>query len=520
MDTSAIFALGAALSWCLAGMFGHKPAVALGSLHFNRIRMVVSALMLLAYCIVFGVTINLNATDAWLILASGLIGAAGGDFFLFSTMRRLGPRRTGILFAANAPIAAALGWFFLSEVLSAKDITAIVIGFLGIILAVIYGKRRDLAHIWEDVTPPMWIGIVFGLLAALGQAIGVLLMQPVIEGGMNPVAGALLRTGVAAIAFWAAFPIEKLKGIGIKKLLPDPSLYLSILGNGFFGMALGMALLLKALETGTVGAVSLLSATSPLMLLPFVWAKTRMSPTLGAWIGAVLVVLCSWMLAQENLTITLDVFALPEYFALITFVILICITPGPANMLAMTAGAKFGLRHCILFIIGMAAGMLMLNLAMGFGLYTVLERHPVILEVLKYISAVYVFYLCYRMARTPFGKINDAANNSAKFVASGGISPRLPSFAEGFIINPLNPKAWAMLTVVWFGFGPAIEGVWWWRVVVISTAFLVVQLLGYSAWCYGGDKLIGMVKTATAKTFIQQSLALLTALVVLWAVFL
>ena len=55
----------------------------------------------------------------WLpILASALIGVVIGDFFLFVTMRRLGPRRTGILFAANAPLAAMLGWLFLSEPLS------------------------------------------------------------------------------------------------------------------------------------------------------------------------------------------------------------------------------------------------------------------------------------------------------------------------------------------------------------------------------------------------------------------
>ena len=49
-DLSAFLALAAAFSWTLAGIFGHKPAVALGSLQFNRIRMIVSMLFLLAYC--------------------------------------------------------------------------------------------------------------------------------------------------------------------------------------------------------------------------------------------------------------------------------------------------------------------------------------------------------------------------------------------------------------------------------------------------------------------------------------
>ena len=40
MDISAILALGAVLSWTLATLFSHRPATELGSLHFNRLRMI------------------------------------------------------------------------------------------------------------------------------------------------------------------------------------------------------------------------------------------------------------------------------------------------------------------------------------------------------------------------------------------------------------------------------------------------------------------------------------------------
>ncbi|MGB1614052.1 MAG: EamA family transporter, partial [Candidatus Puniceispirillaceae bacterium] len=170
MDLSHILSLAAALSWTLASLFGHQPSVILGSLHFNRIRMVVSAGLLCIMMLVTGNSWTLP-DGFWLpILASALIGVVIGDFFLFVTMRRLGPRRTGILFAANAPLAAMLGWLFLSEPLSILKILAVLIGFCGICLAIIYGKRRDLLHVWETVTQPLWIGVGAGLIAALGQA--------------------------------------------------------------------------------------------------------------------------------------------------------------------------------------------------------------------------------------------------------------------------------------------------------------------------------------------------------------
>ena len=57
-----------------------------------------------------------------------------------------------------------------------------------------------------------------------------------------------------------------------------------------------LALVLKALETGPVAEVSLLASVSPVMVLPFIWWQTKLVPPLGAWVGAALVVVSSYLL--------------------------------------------------------------------------------------------------------------------------------------------------------------------------------------------------------------------------------
>ena len=64
----------------------------------------------------------------------------------------------------------------------------------------------------------------------------------------------------------------------------------------FFGLSFGPALFLKALETGQVAKVSMLVAISPVLMLPFIWFQTKKLPVLGAWFGAILVVLSSWLI--------------------------------------------------------------------------------------------------------------------------------------------------------------------------------------------------------------------------------
>ena len=70
--------------------------------------------------------------------------------------------------------------------------------------------------------------------------------------------------------------------------------------NGFFGLSFGLVLLLKALETGNLAEVTMLSAVGPVMILPFIWYQTRKVPAVGAWTGALLVVACTWLLTLAD----------------------------------------------------------------------------------------------------------------------------------------------------------------------------------------------------------------------------
>ena len=186
------------------------------------------------------------------------------------------PARTNVLFATNAVFAAIIGWALLGEVVSARTAMAVLLGFGGVVLAVVFGKRRDLLHKWESVMPPLWIGVVAGLLAAICQAFGVVFARPVMAAGVDPVAVTLARAVVSAAVFWATLPFDRSR-VGMP-LLPRGKL-LALTGmNGLFGLGVGAAMLMAALETGNVATVTILSSTTPVMILPFIWARTGRMP--------------------------------------------------------------------------------------------------------------------------------------------------------------------------------------------------------------------------------------------------
>ena len=296
IDNSTLLALAASLSWVFSQLYGHKPALYYGSLQFNRIRMIIASILLISIIWLTGEEWRVSP-DVWgWIIVSGILGIGLGDYFLFVAMERLGPRRTGVLFAINAPLAAFLAWLLLSESITLYIIFAIILGFVGIVLAVIYGSPPNNIHDWEVTKPPLWIGVGAGLLAALGQAAGVLCLRPIMEQGADPFQTSLIRVVAAGIFLWASLLFERKKTMLFK--LPPLSVSWHVIANGFFGLSFGLALFLKALETGQVAKVSMLVAISPVLMLPFIWFQTKKIPVFGAWLGASLVVISSWIIIQ------------------------------------------------------------------------------------------------------------------------------------------------------------------------------------------------------------------------------
>ena len=166
--------------------------------------------------------------------------------------------------------------------------------FFGVVIAITYGNSRDQNHRWEVVEGNLYTGVTFGIGAAFCQAIGLIMMKPILSMGADPIASASIRTLISCIflafTFFINYEIFKTK----------TNLSLKIIGksiiSGFLGMAVGMSLLLIALQKADAGIVATLSSTSPIMILLLIWLITKKIPTMGAWIGTILAIIGSGLI--------------------------------------------------------------------------------------------------------------------------------------------------------------------------------------------------------------------------------
>ncbi len=283
-----IAALLAASSWAVGGLVAAEPSRLLGGPRFVRIRMVyVTAALSLIALLTSGWT-TVAATD-WLPLAiSGFVGLALGDAALFEAFSRLGPRRTGMLFAVNAPITAIVSAIAYDEQFGILGVIGTILVVTGVSLAIAFGTRPGQSHTWEDVRGSLAVGVTFGLLGAVGQAVAVLVADPVFDGTLDPWAGAAVRALVGTIGLFALMPWFERRSSHGAPVVFTPRLWMLVIVSGTLGMVIGKTMMLIALAGGPPGLVSILVSVAPVLQLPIIWAVTKERPPAGAWLGAAL----------------------------------------------------------------------------------------------------------------------------------------------------------------------------------------------------------------------------------------
>ena len=288
MPLHELAALGAAACWAMSGILAPGPVAHLGALAFNLWRQVFAALLFSAIVLASGTWREFGADTVVPLVLSGLVGIFVGDSLLFTAVGRLGPRRSGVLFALNAPIAALLGWTILGETFDPAAIAGVGLTVAGVALAILYGRGRSL-HDLETVKGSLAVGVAAGIGAAIGQAVGSLIARPVMAAGFDPFAASLLRVAVSAAGLSLLMRLHLAGARQARPLTPRVAAVTAL--TAFLGVGVGMTLLLYALAGGKVGIVSTLSATSPVLILPLLWLRTGERPAAAAWAGAALVVL-------------------------------------------------------------------------------------------------------------------------------------------------------------------------------------------------------------------------------------
>lgn len=248
-----------AVCWTLSALFFEKAGRRVGSLSVNILRLFLGIFFLgVTTYFTRGMFFPMDATPYnWIWLGiSGIVGFFLGDLFLFKSYTIIGSRTSQLVMSLAPMITAAIGWFFLEEVLSVRSILGIVVSVSGIMIAVA-GKGLQL-------NVPLR-GFLYALGGAAGQALGLILSKKGM-GSYDAVAATQIRAifGFFAFVFLITF-LKRWKRVF--RSVNDGTSMRSITVGTIFGPFIGVSLSLYAVQHTETGIASTLMALVPIFII-------------------------------------------------------------------------------------------------------------------------------------------------------------------------------------------------------------------------------------------------------------
>lgn len=277
------------LLWTFSAVIFTIAGRQLGALILNRFRLLFSVmLILIAHSILRGSFLPNDAgVERWLWLGlSGLIGLTLGDLALYKTYLLVGPRIGTLILASSPVLSTLLAWIVLGETLSANENMGILLSAAGIALVIVVRGASNLAGLAQ--TRDDYVrGVLFGILAAIAQATGMIMTKQGLSGNFPVVSGVLIRMLVASILIWLPAIFNNQVVSTFRQIHASGKWRMLILGT-FIGPFAGIWLSTFALQSTPVGITSILTSLNPIFLIPVsAWIfKEKISPR--ALVGTVI----------------------------------------------------------------------------------------------------------------------------------------------------------------------------------------------------------------------------------------
>lgn len=147
------------------------------------------------------------------------------------------------------------------------------------------------------------------------------------------------------------------------------------------------------------------------------------------------------------------------------------ISPGPVNLVALSAGAQFGLRPAMRHVTGATLGFTLLLLMIGLGLSELLQWWPWLTESIRLTGVAFLMYMAFRLA-------SDDGHLSADKPAMH------PTMCYGAAMQWLNPKAWLASVAGMSLFAAAGDAL---SVARFAAVYFVVCYASLACWAYAGS---------------------------------
>ncbi len=299
-------AMATLCAWSISPFFFTACGRRIGPTATNLLRLLFATLVLLAMTAaraVFSGGINRNDLPAYAwLMASGAIGLALGDTFLYRSFVDLGPERTSQMQTLAPAFTVALAAFLLQEYLSPFQLLGMALILSGVFLVTWNASKKKISELYSEGSQveqnsidnqaeplrtddtlknsavvsrgPIWLnGVWASFWSAMFQGIGTVMARHafILRPHLDSVAATAVRLCAGAFALWTYSWLRGPIGPILGNWRTRPILKRLAVGT-LLGPILGMLTFISALKYAPAGIVTTITFMTPLLIIP-----------LGAW---------------------------------------------------------------------------------------------------------------------------------------------------------------------------------------------------------------------------------------------
>ncbi|MBI4917186.1 MAG: DMT family transporter [Acidobacteria bacterium] len=171
------FALLTALIWAAAVILLKRSGETVPPFSLNLFRVVVSTALLLPTAILAGQASWSDASlrDVLILFASGVIAIATSDTLFHMSLNAVGAGISAIIDSLYAPLTVLMATFLLGERLAPAQLVGMALVITGVLVAAQHEPS-------SGVAPRQLVqGVVWGILAMVALALGIVIAKPVLD---------------------------------------------------------------------------------------------------------------------------------------------------------------------------------------------------------------------------------------------------------------------------------------------------------------------------------------------------
>ena len=174
-----------------------------------------------------------------------------------------------------------------------------------------------------------------------------------------------------------------------------------------------------------------------------------------------------------------------NYFLYLQIIIFLFITPGTPRIVIVSHSVNYGVRKCLWTALGDISANTVQMVLVVFIIGSFLSNNPQILNVLKWVGVVYLFYLAYDTYKSKISSITPGENNSKSIFSF---------FKDGFLVAGTSPKAWAFFPLIFPQFLD-FNSNYYAQFLILMCTYVILDFASLMGYAIIAEKIVKWLKT-------------------------